>query len=210
MTASLEVSVNGSCSCWSIFITIVALLYIFFDVNYFIRLAVTIVWGRLFNKKTNVEDTTEIYGIVTTADIDIFFKHMNNARYVRELDFARFHFYDRTGLYEEITKAKAHALQTASYIRYRRTIPTFTPYKITTKIIAWDERTLYLEQQFITFDGFVRALVLSKQGTIGLNVPEVMARLTKKDISYRPVPPQELEDWLKSIDKSSERLKKKE
>ncbi|KAK9876579.1 hypothetical protein WA026_013959 [Henosepilachna vigintioctopunctata] len=210
MTASIEVSVIGSCSCWSVFISIVALLYIFFDVNYFLRVAVTVLWGRLFHKKKNVEDTTEIYGLVTTADIDIFFKHMNNARYVRELDFARFHFYDRTGLYEEITRAKGHVLQTASNVRYRRTIPIFTPYKITTKIVAWDERTLYIEQRFVTFDGFIRAIVLSKQGTIGLDVPTIMAKLTKKDVSYRPIPPPELEDWLKSIEKSSERLKKKD
>lgn len=59
---------------------------------------------------------------------------MNNARYVRELDFARFHFYDRTGIYEEFVKVNGHVLQTASSIRYRRTIPIFNPYKITTKV----------------------------------------------------------------------------
>lgn len=59
---------------------------------------------------------------------------MNNARYVRELDFARFHFYDRTGIYANITAAKGHALQGASSIRYRRTIPIFSAYKVETKV----------------------------------------------------------------------------
>lgn len=77
------------------------------------------------------------------------------------------------------------------------------------QIIGWDEKALFIEQRFITFDGFIRAIVLSKQGTIGFNVPEVMSKLTGKDISYRPVPPPELQDWLTSIEKSSERLKKK-
>lgn len=53
---------------------------------------------------------------------------------MRELDFARFHFYVKTGLYDVIKKAKAHALQTATNIRYRRTMPLFTTYKITTKV----------------------------------------------------------------------------
>lgn len=75
-----------------------------------------------------------LLGLCTTQDVDIFFKHMNNARYVRELDFARFHFYDRTGIYEEIVKVKGHVLQTASNIRYRRTIPLLNAYKITTKV----------------------------------------------------------------------------
>lgn len=198
-------------ACYSILITVLFLLYVFFDVNYFLRIISTIGWGRLFDKKKKIDEHTEIYGICTTQDLDIFFKHMNNARYVRELDFARFHFYDRTGLYQEITKAKGHVLQTASNIRYRRTIPLLNLYKVTTQIVAWDEKTLYIEQQFITLsDGFVRAIVLSKQGTIGLNVPEIMAKLTGKDISYRPTPPSELEDWLQSMEKSSARLRKKD
>lgn len=194
---------------FTIFITIVALLYIFFDVNYFIRIVFTIVLGRLFEKKKNVLDATTVYGICTTNDLDIMFKHMNNARYVRDLDFARFHYYDRTGLYDEIMKNKAHALQTASCIRYRRTIPFLQPYKITTKVVYWEEKTLYIEQQFITLsDGFIRAVVLSKQTTIGLDVPAVMAKLSKKSISYRPTPPAEFNDWVESMNKSSNRLKK--
>lgn len=59
---------------------------------------------------------------------------MNNARYVRELDFARFHFYDRTGIYTNIKAVDGHALQGASSIRYRRTIPIFTAYKVETKV----------------------------------------------------------------------------
>lgn len=41
---------------------IIALLYIFWDVNYFIRIAFTIGWGRLFQKKINLGDTSTIYG----------------------------------------------------------------------------------------------------------------------------------------------------
>lgn len=77
--------------------------------------------------------------------------------------------------------------------------------------MSWDDKTLYIEQQFITLhDGFIRAVVLSKQGTIGLNVPEIMAKLTGKDVSYRPSPPEELTDWLTSMEKSSARLRKKD
>lgn len=73
-------------------------------------------------------------GFCTTNDVDIFLRHMNNARYVRELDFARFHFYETTGLYGAIVKNKGTALQSASFIRYRRTIPIFTAYRVTTKV----------------------------------------------------------------------------
>lgn len=40
----------------------IAILYILFDVNYFVRIIFTIVWGRLFEKKKKLLDTTTIYG----------------------------------------------------------------------------------------------------------------------------------------------------
>lgn len=196
---------------YSLLITALLMLYVFFDVNYYLRILFTIGTGRIFDNRKTVDGETTVYGICTTQDLDIFFKHMNNARYVRELDFARFHFYDRTGLYAAMTKAKGHVLQTASNIRYRRTIPLLHTYKITTKIITWDERSLFLEQQFVTLtDGFVRAIIISKQNTLGINIPEVMAKLNGKDVSYRPPTPPELEDWIQSMEKSSARLRKKE
>ncbi|KOB75063.1 Mesenchymal stem cell protein DSCD75, partial [Operophtera brumata] len=91
--------------------TVIALAYVFWDVNYFLRIAFTIGIGRLFQKKCGINDTTTIY----------------------ELDFARFHFYDRTGIYTNIKAVDGHALQGASSIRYRRTIPIFTAYKVETK-----------------------------------------------------------------------------
>lgn len=59
---------------------------------------------------------------------------MNNARYLRELDFARFHYYALTGLYEAIKKSKGGAVQGASSVRYRRTIPIFNSYRVETKV----------------------------------------------------------------------------
>ncbi|XP_013141141.1 PREDICTED: protein THEM6-like [Papilio polytes] len=190
-------------------LALVALAYILWDVNYFLRIAFTIVTGRLFQKRCGINDTTTIYGFCTTQDVDIFLKHMNNARYVRELDFARFHFYDRTGIYDNIKAAKGHALQGASSIRYRRTIPIFSFYKVETKLVYWEDKTLFIEQKFITTsDGFVRAIVLSRQ-----NLLEVDAARLFKDIpgaDSKPECPEEIRHWLQSIEISSARLRKKD
>lgn len=43
-------------------LVVVALLYMFWDVNYFIRILVTIGFGRLFDKKCKLNDATTIYG----------------------------------------------------------------------------------------------------------------------------------------------------
>lgn len=59
---------------------------------------------------------------------------MNNARYLRELDFARADFYERTGLYANIKAAGGSVLQAATTIRYRRYLKPFTKFTITSKV----------------------------------------------------------------------------
>jgi acyl-CoA thioesterase FadM len=131
---------------------------------------------------------------------------MNNARYLRELDFARFHYYGLTGIYNEIKKAGGGAVQGASSVRYRRTIPIFNPYKVTTELVWWDDKAIYLEQKFITMDGFVRAIAMSKQCITKVNVMDMMKKFEGGD--KRPEQPEELKMWLEAIEMSSKKLRK--
>ncbi|XP_022122870.1 protein THEM6 [Pieris rapae] len=193
---------------YCIIVSIIALAYIFWDVNYFLRIAFTIGIGRLFKKKCSIKDSTTIYGFCTTQDVDIFLRHMNNARYVRELDFARFHFYDATGIYKNIKAVDGHALQGASTIRYRRTIPIFTPYKVETKLVYWEDKTMFIEQKFVTFDGFVRAIVLSRQNLINVDADTLLKNIPGAE--SRPECPEEIKHWLDAIEISSARLRKKD
>ena len=63
-----------------------------------------------------------VYSICSTTDID-FFCHMNNAKYFKELDFARFDFYFRSGLSDYIEARKEiYVVQHAAMIRYRQRI----------------------------------------------------------------------------------------
>lgn len=89
----------------------------------------------------NNKNISLVLGICFTQDIDFILKHMNNARYLRELDFARFHFYYRSGIYLAILKKGGGGVQSACSIRYRRALPIFTPFKITTKV--WSAFILY-------------------------------------------------------------------
>lgn len=117
-----------------LFVVGLLILYALWDVNYFIRCITTLGYGMFFQKKAKITDKTAIWGLCTSNDVDIFIRHMNNARYLRELDFARFHYYGRTGIYQEVKRMRGGAVQGASSIRYRRTIPIFTPYRIETKV----------------------------------------------------------------------------
>ena len=174
-------------------------------------MAFTLITGRLFEKRKKIFDATTIYGICTTQDVDLLFKHMNNARYLRELDFARFHYYDRSGIYSAIVKKGGGAVQGASSTRYRRAIPIFTPFKVVTKLIYWEDRHFYLEHQFISLtDNFVRAVILSKQTVTGSNisVSEIIAEVEPN--ARLPEVPKDLQLWMSSMDESSQKYRKRD
>ncbi|GLH07129.1 Protein THEM6, partial [Gryllus bimaculatus] len=128
-------------------ITLLA-LYVTLELHYFLRMCLCVLMARFCKPRISILDDTYVHGLCTTQDVDIFWRHMNNARYVRELDFARFDYYDRSGLYQEIVKLKGNAMQGAS------------------------------NQQFVTpRDGFVRTIAMSKQNIVGVDVPSLMRRV---------------------------------
>jgi hypothetical protein len=76
------------------------------------------------------------------------------------------------------------------------------------QLIYWDDKSIYLEQQFLTLrDGFVRAVALSRQNIVGVNVKDLMAEFVGSDVK-KPEIPEELEHWLKGIEVSSAKLRK--
>ncbi|XP_048512280.1 protein THEM6-like [Athalia rosae] len=191
-------------------IAVVAMMYALFDVNYFIRVFFTLSWRKLIPvKRRKISDAINIYGFCTTNDVDLFITHMNNARFIRELDFARFDYYHRTGIYEVVASRGGSSLQVATTVRHRRVMPVFTFYRIETKLIYWDQKAAYLEHKFITLsDNFVRATVFSKQQMVGL-------RMSTDDVineidpgMQKPEAPEDLTHWIKYNESSSEKLRK--
>lgn len=76
-------------------------------------------------------------------------------------------------------------------------------------MIYWDDRNFYLEHEFISLsDGFVRAVVLSKQSVTGLKVPvsEIIKKIEPE--AEKPEPSKELRLWLESMEESSARYKR--
>lgn len=72
----------------------------------------------------------------------------------------------------------------------------------------WDDKAIYLEQQFITVgDGFVRAIILSKQNILDIDVLDMMKKLTGREPGKAP---EELTLWLQGVEVASARLRKKD
>jgi len=75
--------------------------------------------------------------------------------------------------------------------------------------LYWEEKNFYLEHKFITPDGFVRAVVISKQTTIGVGAVDLVKAIAK-DNYKDPVMPLELQQYLTSLETMSDKLRKKD
>jgi acyl-CoA thioesterase FadM len=85
-------------------------------------------------------------------DIDLNL-HLNNARYLNFMDYARTHLLARTRLLEHIVRSRWQPLVGAVWITYRRSLPLFAAFDLTSRLVCWDERWFYLEQTFTGRDG---------------------------------------------------------
>ncbi|XP_063986675.1 protein THEM6 [Diachasmimorpha longicaudata] len=200
----------------------VVLLYALVEVHYFLRMFVTVLLARFCKKPVHILDETTIYGLCTTTDVDTLLYHMNNARYLRELDFARADFYERTSLYREICSQGKGVVQGAATIRYRRYLKPFSIYMVKSKIIYWDDKSIFMEHKFITpRDDFVRAIAICRQRLLDCNAETVMAALLERGVKnngtndvgvtqvthVRPQIPPEVARWLESNEISSATLR---
>ncbi|XKL66230.1 hypothetical protein PGB90_009650 [Kerria lacca] len=197
------------------FFVVTIITYWLLEFHYFMRILFCYLHSRFVKKKLDILDTSMYSSVCLTTDIDILLFHMNNARYLREVDFARTDFYNRTGLWQKIREKGGLVYQGGTSIRYRRFIRLFSLYHITSRIVYWDQNSIYMEHRFITKrDNFVRAIVYGKQKVIKCNVEEVITELmktpaTKKatEVRQKPECPSEIRLWIESTNVSSNKLR---
>ena len=73
--------------------------------------------------------------------------------------------------------------------RYRRSLRLFEPFEVRTRLLGWDDRAFYVEARFISLrDGFVCALLRSRQHVLGTSPERVVQHLYKRRVSV-PRPP---------------------
>ena len=203
---------------------VLLVLFAFVDVWYFVRLFYLIVKAATLRymkatlgvgRKHTIGDLLRpvvVRGMVLPSDID-FLMHMNNSKYLREMDFGRTKLYLESGMREEARKVGAATLVAAISIRYRRSLQLWQLFTLTTKVAHWGDDAFYLEQRFTGSDGFVHAIafvkmvVRSKSGRVSPG--EVAKRVGREgggDVESPPPSP-ELKDWIESLEKSSESMK---
>jgi len=87
-------------------------------------------------------------------DID-FNLHLNNARYLNVMDYGRVRLLARTGLLLPLIKARYAPVVGSAWMTYRRSLPLWATYTLSTRLDSWDDRWFYFEQTFSTTAGLI-------------------------------------------------------
>lgn len=158
------------------------LLFCSLDVWYFLRGAQVFFEAWFQPRESDILAEQSVDGTVLPHDLD-YMGHMNNSRYLRECDFARFHHYMRNGLFMASHKLGAKMVVGASTIRYRRSLVFHEAFEIRTKVLGWDEKAFYLEQRFVSKrDGFVSAVMLCRQNVVRSSPERIIEFVCKRKV----------------------------
>lgn len=172
---------------WWVLWALAALLALFctLDVWYFLRAAAVVLRAWFQPPVWDVTAEQIILGRVLPHDIDMC--HMNNARYLRECDFARFSLYVRNGVFKALRALGASMVVGATTIRYRRALCIGEGFELRSRIVTWDDKSFFLEQRFVSAkDGLVCAVMYCKQNVIRGSPDKIMQHLCKRKVRREP------------------------
>jgi acyl-CoA thioesterase FadM len=89
---------------------------------------------------------------VWPQDID-FNLHLNNARYLSFMDYGRVHLMAALGILTPAIRQRWSPLVGSVSITYRRSLGLFAPFTLSTRLVCWDEKWLYMQQVFQAKEG---------------------------------------------------------
>ncbi len=130
---------------------------------------------------------------VLPNDLDALL-HVNNGVYLTLMDLGRTDLLLRSNAFKKIKKQGWYPVAAAETIRFKRSLTLFQRFTIRTRVVGWDERSIYLEQVFISEDKLVAKAVvdarfLSKRG--GSVAPKQILDLLEIEDDNHPLP-----DWI--------------
>jgi len=126
--------------------------------------------------------------------------HMNNGVYLTMMDLGRTDLLLRSNAFNALRKKGWYPVLAAEPIRFKRSLTLFQRFTIRTRVVGWDERSIYLEQLYIAKGKLVaRAVVdarfLAKKG--GKVTPAQLLEFLEID-SESPQLPEWIATWVDS------------
>ena len=114
--------------------------------NLLLRLCLTFLlsWRR---QRLHILDTCVTPFRVWPNDLDVL-RHMTNGRYFAILDLGRVDLLLRSRVWQRVNAQGWYPVVTLETIRFRRSLHLWERYDVTTRVIGWDEKHVFLEQGF--------------------------------------------------------------
>lgn len=140
---------------------------------------------------------------VLPNDLDLSL-HMNNGRYLAVMDLGRLDLLVRSGLGRAVWRNGWTPVANAVLIRFRRELRVCERYRLETRVVAWQDQAVLMEQTFVFADGererqvAARALfkgaLYDRKSRRYIPVAQMMQEIGASAVS--PAPPAEMEAFL--------------
>jgi len=167
---------------------------------------------KVKGKRIGLMDKQFVHAIVLPNDID-YLLHMTNSKYLCQSDFARTQLLVESRLWRIIQKNGAAMVVASTTSRYRASLQLFQRYKISTRVVSWDDKNIFIEHRFVarksTIKEFVYFVSLVKLRVLKTPVAELMKEyFAAENLEAPDVSVSALVDIMREYDEcSSEQLK---
>jgi len=163
----------------------------------FIKLTTTLIRAA-FRPKLTSNDISTLNLRAGLTDIDIFME-LNNARYLNYLEMGRWDYSYRIGLLSLMRKNNWGVAIGGVSARYRRRIPFFRKFTLSTQMVCHDGRWFYFLQEIhsknkICFSALIKACITSKDGLVP--APDVVNQLGQEH--WNPDIPEWVSAWIEA------------
>ena len=168
--------------------------------NLYLRLIATII-RSLFESRFSTRAGCHQWFRVWPSDIDAF-GHMNNGRYQQVMDVARMRWLMRTGTVGVIRRQRWAVALGGNLTRFRRPLKLFARYRVSTRLLCWDDHWFYLEHAMHDRDSRPVAVGLSRAAFRGKGkwiTTEAVMQEVEHGIPSPPMP-DHLKTWLEAED----------
>ena len=134
--------------------------------NLYFRL-LTVIAGALFKSRGGIREVFELRARVWPSDLD-FNLHMTNSRYLALADLGRLDLILRTGIWRMMWRGldgsgRLGVVLGGCTVRFRRALRPFERFTLSTSILGWDDRWIYVRQVFSGRDG-VACIAMMRAG----------------------------------------------
>jgi acyl-CoA thioesterase FadM len=160
--------------------------------NLWFRLLKVLLQG-LWRTRVRWDERTLLRFRVWPLDLDINM-HMTNARYLALMDLGRLNLILQTGLGRLVVQERWGPVIASALVRFRRPLHLFEAFTLSTRIIGWDEKWIFIEHRIergntLVCHALVKGLFMSPRGAVP---PERIARAIGHEGAAPPLP-----DWVK-------------